>query len=178
MRLQNRWMYAGFLLLALALAYLPTIARAETASEAVYHLARPGAENEGVETAPKATAPPKKHPDPKPKAGGEVPTEPTTAPGGEPESKERHKALPATPGESGGHPPGGGGGPREGASPKPSAHPESAGGKQPEKTPTRAEAAEGDGGSSPVVPILIAMAVLAALSIGTVIYRGRTPQAG
>jgi len=168
MRLKNRWLYAGFLLLAMA---APMSARAETSSEKVYVIpSNPGIENEPVEAAPKATAPTTGHPGPKPKTGKEAPVETTPGSEGEPGSKD-HRPHPAT-GEGGGHPPGGGGGPKEGGSPKPSAHPGSTGGKQSEGTPTRAVTG-GGGGSSPVVPILIVMAVLAALSIGTVIYRGR-----
>jgi hypothetical protein len=191
MRLQNRWLYVGFLLLApalavIALASLPPRARAETSSEIVYPLAHAGIESNGEETTPKE-APKRRRPGPQgtpntshtvtPKNGEESPAETTPGSEGEPGSKD-HRPHAATPGKGGGHPPGGGGGPKEGGSPKSSADPGSAGGKQPERTPNRAIGDEGGGGSSPIVPILIVMAVLAALSIGAVIYRGRTPQAG
>jgi len=170
----NRWLYAALLLLMLA---APMSAHAETSSEKVYDPGNPNLKNEPVEVAPKGTAPPKGQPGPKPKTGKEAPT----TPAGEPESQEGHEAQAATPG-GGGHPPGGGGDLKEGPSPKPVARSrsaESTGPTQAEKRPTEVHSSESSGGgSSPVLPILIAVAVLAALSIGTVIYRGRTPQAG
>jgi hypothetical protein len=169
MRLQKRWLYAGLLLLLMA---CPPMSASANSSGDSYHPAMPSIESRGLETAPEATAPPKGHPDPKPKAGEGAPTETTAVPEGEPESEERHRAHAVTPGDGGGHPPKGGGGHKESVSPQASARPGSTG-QTPEKTPTRAVGAEGGGGSSPVVPILIAMAVLAALSIGTVLYRGR-----
>jgi len=39
--------------------------------------------------------------------------------------------------------------------------------------PLETTSAESDDGSSPLVPILIAVAVLAAISVGTVLYRQR-----
>ena len=175
MRLKNRWLYAGFLLLLPALAVtafaqLPTIAHAETSSGIVYDPTPRGIESNGEEATPKPAAAGKVRHGHQPKTGEESPAETTPGAEGEPGSKD-HRPHPAT-GEDGGHPPGGGGGPKEGGSPKPSAHPGSTRGKQPERTPTRAVTG-GGGGSSPVMPILIVMAVLAALSIGTVIYRGR-----
>jgi len=177
--MQKRWLYAGFLLLALA---APMSARAETSSGAVY--VTPGNQNlknEPAGAAPKGTTPPEGQPRPKPKTGNEAPAATTTGPAGEPEPREGHEAQAAAPGDGGGHPPGGGGNPEEGASPKPDARAKSAGGTGPtqaETRPTKVDSsASGGGGSSPVVPILIVVALLAALSIGTVIYRGRSPQA-
>ncbi|MGH2939176.1 MAG: hypothetical protein ACRDPE_13775 [Solirubrobacterales bacterium] len=181
-------MYAGFLLLAPALgltafACLPTMARAETSSEKVYHLGPPGLESEGVEATPKA-APTKNRPKPKrtpeahntatPKTGEKGPADTTTGSEGEAASKERHEAHAATPGGND-HPPGGGHGQRKGGAPKPSADSGHTGTRQLVRTPTKVDSSEsgGGGGSSPVVPILILVAVLAALSIGTVLYRGR-----
>jgi hypothetical protein len=180
MRTQKRWLYAGLLLLMLA---APMSARAgKTSSEKVYVIpGNAGLENEPVEAAPKGTAPPKGHPGPKPMTGEEARAETNPTQVGEPESRERHEPQAATPGAGGGHPPGGGSDPKQGSSPKPTARSRSAGSTgptQPEKRPTKVDSSgSGGGGSSPVAPILIAMAVLAALSIGTVIYRGRTPQA-
>jgi hypothetical protein len=180
MRTQKRLLYAGLLLLMLA---APMSAHAETSSEAVYVIpGNPNLKNEPVEVAPKGTAPPKGHPGPKPKTGKEAATATTTTtPAGEPESQESHEAQAAPPGDGGGNPPGGGGDPKEGASPKPVARSRIAGSTGPtqaEKRPIEVDSSAAGGGSSPVLPILIAVAVLAALSIGTVIYRGRTPQAG
>jgi hypothetical protein len=174
-------MYAGLLLLAVA--WFPAGARAQTASEIVYPLAGAGAHNEGIETPPPKTAPPARHhtTKPKPTTGEEAPAETPGAPSTpeeESESKEGHPA-PATPGDGGGHPPKGAGHPQEGGTPKPTSRARDAGPTEPEAKPIKLVSAESEGGgSSPVVPILIVVAVLAALSIGTVIYRGRTPQAG
>jgi hypothetical protein len=179
MRMQKRWLCAGLLLLALA---VPMSAQAETSSEKVYVI--PGnlnLKNEPAGVTPKGTEPAKGHPGPKPKTGEEAPGERTTRPAGEPESQESHVAHGATPGGGGGHPPGGGGDPKEGASPNPTDRPqdaESTGPTQAEKRPAKVDSSASGGGSSPVLPILIVVAILAALSIGTVIYRGRTPQAG
>jgi cobalamin biosynthesis Mg chelatase CobN len=173
MRTQKRWLYAGLLLLAMA---APTGARAETSSEKVYVIPHNASlESVPAETAPKRTAPPKGHPGPRTKPSEEAPAATTTAPAGEPESREDQEAKAAAPGEGGGHPPGSAGDPKEASSPKPTARSRSGGTgqSQPEKGQTTIDAAQGGGGSSPVAPILIAVAVLAALSIGTVIYRGR-----
>jgi len=170
--MQKRWLYAGLLLLALPC--LPTSARANSVGD-TYTPEISTIESRPVESTPKTTAPPKGHPDPKPKTGEEAPAETTTAPEGEAESQERHQNQTVAPG--GGHPPKGGGDPPQRATPKLT---DSSGQARPrprEGTSTPVEGAEGGGGSSPVLPILIAVAVLAALSIGTVIYRGRTPQA-
>jgi hypothetical protein len=178
MRLQIRGLYAGLLLLALGVVCLPAVARAETASEAVYILGGEGAENHAIETPPKAKPKPKVHHLTKPKTGEEAPKETPGAPEEGSEGKEGH-AAPATPGDGGGHPPKGAGHPDQGKAPKPTSRARNAGPTEPEAKPIKLVSAESEGGgSSPVVPILIVVAVLAALSIGTVIYRGRTPQAG
>jgi hypothetical protein len=150
------------LLALLMLALSPAVARAETSSEKVYHV--PLGE---IESAPEEAAVHHPHPKPHgsaiPRPGGER-TETATAPE-EPETRERHHSAPSTPSQGGGHPPGGGSGHKPGPSTSP---------KEKGPTPTKTDTAEnGGGGSSPVVPILIAAFVLAAISIGVVLYRGR-----
>lgn len=167
MRLRNRWLYAGFVLLALAC--VPTGARANSSGE-TYVPEIPSVESEPVEATPKPTAPTKGHPRPKRF------TETTTAPAGETETKERRRTLGATPG-GGDRPPGNGRDRRDDGASK---SPDSSGRTVPvrhERPATGVETSTGGGGSSPVVPILVAMAVLAAASIGVVLYRGKTPRA-
>lgn len=78
-------------------------------------------------------------------------------------------------GESTGNPttPGGGGGPqgKEGAGAK--AGDNASGGSVHAAVPLEPSSATTDDGSSPLVPILIAVAVLAAISVGAVLYRQR-----
>jgi hypothetical protein len=157
------------LLALVALALVPMIARAETSGEKVYNPALHTIESQGIEK-PAHSA--------KPKTGKED-TAPATEPEGEPGSEAHHQSE-ATPPSAGGNHPHGGGGSGKGkpakASPGPDRKPEeSISPRQKVSTPTKATAHGGndDGGSSPVLPILIAMAVLAAISIGIVLYRER-----
>lgn len=160
MRSQNRWLYAGFVLLALAC--WPASALAGSA-EKVYIPEIPTVESRGAEATPKPTAPTSRNPRPR------STTETTTAPG-EAEAKEQHAHGTAPGGKH--RPPGGDRGRREGDAAKPS---DDAGHTMPVRHMKPATAVEpsAGGGSSPVVPILIVVAVLAAGSIGTVIYRGK-----
>ena len=83
------------------------------------------------------------------------------------EGSEQGGGNPPTTGGGGGNKPGGGG-------PEPETG--IGNGKEVEaapKTGTGVQASESTGGSSPVVPILIAVVVLAAISIGVVLYRQR-----
>ncbi len=81
-------------------------------------------------------------------------------------SSQEEEGNPSTAGGGGGNKPNGGGG---GKGPEGSiSESKELGGTQP-----GANASHSSGGSSPVVPILIAVAVLAAISIGVVLYRQR-----
>jgi hypothetical protein len=166
---------ARALVLALmAMALLPTIARAESSSEMVYPLAGANVESIGPlktgksEPTTEADAPGHKaHRHAQPSTGEEALERTATEP------EVRHKARVAPPGNGFKHPPGG-----DGASPKaavgPGAKPRtSVSPRRGVATPKQVEPAGGGGGSSPVVPILIAVAVLAALSISVVLYRER-----
>lgn len=156
---------AAYLLLLLLLglatfALLPMTARAGSA-ESVYELEPPSV----------------KHKQAEPEGGSEVPTPTevsrertgpaTTTPAeDEPESKAHHRSDSTPP--SGGDDHGGGGKPSR-TTPQKVAH-----GPQPQAaTPkvSRSGIDTGSGASSPVLPILIALVVLAAISIGAVLYR-------
>jgi hypothetical protein len=161
-----------------AFALFPVIAGAETSSEKVYHLAAPGVESTGPERGGQTTAPTRSHPGPGTTPGHHVATTGTageetgvaTAPGpnGEPESRVRHRPRTVSPDEGGDHHAGGGGHPGGGSGNGP--HAPGADGTGPTRTAT--SAIDG-GGSSPVLPILIAAAVLAAISIAVAFYRER-----
>jgi hypothetical protein len=135
------------------------MARAETSSEKVYVL--PSKE---IESVPDEAAVQHAHPKPHVSATskrGDEPAETATAPE-EHQTRQRHRSGPPPSSEGGNHPPGR----------KPGV---SISVKQPGPTPTKTNTAESGGGgaSSPVVPILIAVFVLAAISIGIVLYRER-----
>jgi hypothetical protein len=151
------------LLALLVLALTPAPARAETSSEKVYVL--PSRE---IESVPEEAAAHHAHPKPHGSATtdtGEELAETATAPE-EPEAKHRHPSGPPPPSEGGNHPPGRGPGRKSGVSISV---------KKVGLTPAQANiaASGGGGGCSPVLPILIAVAVLAAISIGIVLYRER-----
>jgi hypothetical protein len=111
--------------------------------------------------------------------GSEAPTEPE----GEPGSEGHHHAGAVPSGNGSNHPPGGGE-PGKNDSPRPA----SESGRKPVRnvtpgpgklTPSKTDASgAGGGGSSPLLPVLIAMAVLAAASIGVVLYRQRREDNG
>lgn len=178
MRLHSRLLLP--VLAVAALAFLPVIARAESSSESVYKTPLHNIESTGPEKVGKSTTPNQGHSEaPNPGDQGESDTtrgeprvETAPEPEGESESKadRRHKAGP--PDEGGDHSSGGGGtGPGGGASPNGSHGSESDGTRPPK---SGASGIDG-GGSSPVLPILIAVAVLATISIGVVTYRERRP---
>jgi hypothetical protein len=195
MRNRSRAFLAMASLLALLLPALsPLVARAETSNEKVYHLGPPGLESVGTESNGESETPGKDgsrgHTKPKPHRSatpgtGEVRAEAPTEPEGEPESGEREESRAATPGKGGNHPPGDGSGAGDGASSKTQRD----GGHNPGRSssPGSGGSAPTDGatskpgsggGSSPVVPILIAVVVLAAISIGVVLYRERKQNSG
>jgi hypothetical protein len=167
--------------LVLALAALtlsPAVARAESSSEKVYHLAPPTAESTAPEQAGKSPTGnhPGPHATPETHHSAAVTSEESTtggapAPEGDRESKERHRAEAAPPSEAGNQPPRGKSGPGEGAPSKGSDGP----GPDAAMPPgTNVPRSSGGGGSSPAIPILIAVVVLAAVSIGVLLYRERT----
>jgi hypothetical protein len=167
------------LVLALAVtALLPTIARAESSSETVYHVPIPKTPGNGKEKNDESAAPKKKHTPPgttpeadrnSPATTEETDAEAKTEPADEPGSKKKRQngAAPAGPGNHGN----GGDHPGGGASPNPSQDQRPT---EPKPT-TGAPQIGGDSGSSPVLPILIAIVILATISMGVVIYRERRP---
>jgi hypothetical protein len=183
MRTQNRSRYltATVALALAALALLPTFARAVTPSEKVYITGPPSLENNPEEAKTKPSPQPEPHPGPsaaspnKPTVKTEV-TEPPSEPEAEGETGHRDQAG-AVSGDGGKHPPGSTGGrpdrgdkPQKSGNPGPTSTPSA---KPTPPTTTGVNASDTSGGSSPAIPILIAMAVLAALSIGVAIYRQR-----
>jgi hypothetical protein len=141
----------------LAFACFPVLAQADS-SELEYRDAPP----------PEYEKTPNKNPATPPKTGG--PGQSPTSPGSTDDGNSGRKSATD---ESGGAPAHKGGGGKGGPGPQ-----ADRGGKgdknggQPkaiDATPTSTE----DGGSSPLVPILIALAVLAAISIGAVVMRRR-----
>jgi cobalamin biosynthesis Mg chelatase CobN len=162
-------------------ALLPVVARAESSGEVVYHEGVAGLESIGPgqlgnfepKAKSKAGNRTKAHGYDRPTNGEGGSGEPASEPEGESESEGTHKARVAPAGKGGKHPPGGKHAPSKalvGPGPKSRVNVSSRGEVA---TPKRVEAAGNAGGSSPIVPILIAMAVLAALSVGVVLYRER-----
>lgn len=161
-----------------ALALLPMAARAETSHENVYVPAIPHLGGTGKEPSHESPAP---QSDPgtearqggqpnSPTTTGEAGEEATTGPEEGPESKSGHKHHHTTTAVRGDHHGDGGSPPEEGGSSK------SPSGTGPEKTEQfRHGPTDVGGGSSPVLPILIALVVLATISIGVVVYRERRP---
>jgi outer membrane biosynthesis protein TonB len=149
-------------------ALFPLTARANTAGQ-VYELAVPHIESDPTERAPKPEPPERSHPvhptEPAVTAPDRAPTPTTgkgavhrtpTKPDAEPEPKERHQHQEAMAANPENHPPTGG-----------------------DQTSERSSTGATDGdGSSPAVPILIAVALLAAASIGFVLYRERKSRTG
>jgi cobalamin biosynthesis Mg chelatase CobN len=164
----------------LALALFPVMAHAANSGEAVYTPELPSIESEPTthSSSHKATHHQSSNSGQGEKAQATGSTAETTGGvGTESEKSEGHKS----PGEGtssnkgGGNPPTGGGG---GGGNKPSG---GAGAKSNDGISAAKEVGgtpaghvtESSGGSSPVVPILIAVVVLAAISIGVVLYRQR-----
>jgi hypothetical protein len=169
---------ASPLLALLALALSPTIGRAEKPSSEIIYNPKPVP---SIESEPKVVpnqpgTPAKDHPVPRtgtqkpaPSANSEAGTAPkATESEGEPGSGEHHPSGAAPPGGGGNRPPGDGGSPVEGAT-RSVAHTQD----HPTPTATDASMSTSGGGSSPVLPILIAVFVLAAVSIGIALYRQR-----
>jgi hypothetical protein len=152
----------------------PIGARAEASNEKVYKVPIPKVEGTTPEKGGGSAVPPKTSPKPhstpgengdSTTTGGEqTPTEPEGD--GEPEAGHVQGAAPG--GEGGDHH-GGGGKPQGGASPNETQRP-APDGTEPNGPGTGVDTG---GGSSPVVPILIAIGILAAVSIGVVVYRER-----
>jgi hypothetical protein len=110
-----------------------------------------------------------------PKTEGQ-PVETTTEPGTESQTGEGHGSKVAPPTKGGNHP--GGGKPSDGiAGGHAVADPGSSGknvtAKSEGPTTKGVPASASSGGSSPVLPILVAIVILAAISIGVVVYRNR-----
>jgi hypothetical protein len=180
--MQTRWPHPSalsstrsfaLLPLALALAALvlfPIGARAETSNEKVYHPAVPHVGGTTPEEGGDSAVPPKTSPKPHSTPGENADSTTTgdeqtpTEPEGEGESKTGHKQG-ATPGGGGGDKPTGGASPNESQGPGP------------DGTGSIKHADGGvdtGGGSSPVLPIVIAIVILAGISIGVVVYRERS----
>ncbi len=164
----------------LALALFPVLARAESA-EKVYEVEVPSVQSEPSTTAHhkapthnESSNNPQAHSSAAETGGGKS----SGKPGAEqPESEESHKSSGAATSNGGGNNPPKGGG--EGGNSS-----KSGGNAKPEdnlsegRAVPATESHSSGGSSSPVVPILIAVAVLAAISIGVVLYRQRKSAAG
>ena len=157
-------------------------ANAENAGETVYENAVPGLENE-----PPPGSHPAHHKTPNTgesetgratgsnaETGGVGPNDGESGTGSgdqgsskEGSSQEGEGNPPTGGGAGGGNPGGGAGGQPEGSV----GEGQKVGGGT--STPTHTSESSGGGGSSPVVPILIAVVILAAISIGVVLYRQR-----
>jgi cobalamin biosynthesis Mg chelatase CobN len=153
----------------LALVCFVPVAQAEEASGIEYRDATPSATGSAIPT--HHSNPPAKASD---AGGGKSGSSNSGAPGGE--SSTEHSGV------GGGSEAGNGGGTGQGSpgkaqdgSGKGSATPKASTGAQPGGHPS---SSADDGGSSPLVPILIAIAVLAAISIGFVAMRRRRPPTG
>jgi hypothetical protein len=185
MRLQSRPQYltAALVLALAALALLPAFARAGGSAEITYFGGPPTLESNPEAHANKPAPAAKSH-GPGPSNASPTPqkptveakaTEPPSEPEGEAETSHRERSKAAPPAKPGNRPPGASGhhGQKAGAK-QPGGSPQAS--KSPSKGPkttTGVNASDTSGGSSPVGPILIAMAILAALSIAVALYRDR-----
>jgi cobalamin biosynthesis Mg chelatase CobN len=165
----------------LALALFPVIARAES-SESVYTPEVPTITTSKKPTKTHTTETPKKK-----HASSNNPAAEGSAAGGtsggssvksktESESEGQKSSVGGASGGGSNNPPKGGGGEGAGGGSKGGASkPESgiSASKKVANAQPGTNVSESSGGSSPVVPILIAVAVLAAISIGVVLYRQR-----
>jgi hypothetical protein len=180
MRLQSRLLLP--LLAVAALVVFPMIAQAESSSETVYKTPLHNIESTGPEKGGKSATPNEGRPKaPNPGDQGEpatttserTPVETTAETETERGSKPGHKHRTGPPDKGGDHHPGGSGtGPGESEPPNGSHGSESDG---TQLLKSGASGIGGGGGSSPWLPILIAVGILAAISIGFVIYRERRP---
>ncbi len=158
------------LLALLLLAPSRAFACGESSSEITYCASPPSIESgESIKHSEPKPSTTHHHTKPNASPTAEEPTEATS----EPEGHRSHAAPPA----KGGNQPPGGGKPKGHASPKPSAVTHQDPGKTvaaksvgPSSSGVKTS---GTGGSSPVLPILVAIVVLAAISIGVVVYRER-----
>jgi hypothetical protein len=176
----------------LALALTPISARAENSGKVVYHDGPASLESKGPEETGTSEGPTKspaknhtdhKHPASTQPASGAESTETVAEPEAESHSPEHHHAGASPSGRGGNHPPGGGEGPSKSGSPSAvdSAHKlvrNVSPGPQGPATGKSGISDAGSGGSSTLLPVLIAMAVLAAASIGVVLYRQRRGDSG
>jgi cobalamin biosynthesis Mg chelatase CobN len=165
----------------LALALFPVLAHAETSAGATYTPEVPSVETKEPTTKTKTEKASSTHSSSnKAKAEGSAVKTGGTESSVEPEedeSEEGQKSSVGTGGNGGNSNPPRGGGGEGGGSPKAGGTAKSADGISGAKAVANknpgANVSESSGGSSPVVPILIAVAVLAAISIGVVLYRQR-----
>lgn len=143
----------------MAFALFPTAARAESSSEIQYRDAPLGADGAPSEKDPASSSKDDNGP-------AQFPTDTGTSPDDVKSdgSKDDSGAGPASNRDSGSGP----GGADEGSTGKPESSP-----SDKSSGPLNAEPASSDGSSSPLVPILIALAVLAVISIGAVAWRRR-----
>lgn len=158
----------------LALAFIPALAQAECtdSSCAQYEVEIPtagGKDNKGQQSKPGTSEPAR---------ASHAPGAKHSSPAGAGNSEEAEESKGgAGPANNGGGNNNGGGG--ESASPGGGAQTEAGlSGEKPLKTAQGEQTSGSSGGSSPLVPILIAIAVLAAISIGVVIYRQRRQGSG
>jgi cobalamin biosynthesis Mg chelatase CobN len=171
------------MLALLALALFPVLAHAESSNEAVYTPVVPSVKTK--EPTSKST---KENPLNSHESSNNAQAEGSAVKNGgteksvEPEEEEGSGGQKATGGGAGGgtggnHPPTGGGGEGGGNPSKSGGGSQSGDGISNHKAVAHeqpgANVSESSGGSSPVVPILIAVVVLAAISIGVVFYRQR-----
>jgi cobalamin biosynthesis Mg chelatase CobN len=172
------------MLALLALALCPVLARAETGAGTVYETEVPTIKTEtsknsgggGTEsTSKKHESSNKKHEGSSAAHASNAEEKSSEEPEEEESSSEGHKKQGGAAAGGNGNPPtksGGEGGSK--ASKGGSNKSEGSIGEKQKVTPVKNVAhTESSGGSSPVIPILIAVAVLAAISIGVVLYRQR-----
>jgi penicillin-binding protein 1A len=156
----------------LAFAALPALAQAEDSSGIQY-------ETEKYESGAKP-----KHPNPggqkEPQAEASTPNQPNSGGNGSESSETgtKHESEGKHAGAAGGNGNNGGNGP--GSSGSSNGNSEAGLGESEALSGTQSgqQVSHSSGGSSPLVPILVAVAVLAAISIGAVIYRQRRQDGG
>lgn len=173
-RLTHPLLVALPLLALMLMAPSAAFACGSSSSEITYCPETPRIE---VHEPPKAAQPKpsaKQHPVPHQTTPAKTGEEKATEPEAEPRSGKGHHAGP--PAQGGNHP--GGGKPGSHAAPKQPSAAHQNGGEGPVAksggpTTKGVAASASSGGSSPVLPILVAVVVLAAISIGVFVYRER-----
>jgi cobalamin biosynthesis Mg chelatase CobN len=166
------------LIALLALACVPALAQAECTDSSCkqYEVEIPTAG--GKEGKPKKEREANEEPAAEASSNGGKNKEKTSSPA-EADSKEAEEGKGAAPpGNGGNHGGGNGANQGKGGSSSGKGSEGLGGAKQVGGTETGKPASHSSGGSSPLVPILIAIAVLAAISIGAVIYRQRRQDGG